>query len=109
MELELATIADWIASAAWPLGRVAGLVMTAPIFTATAVPMRIRAALVVLLTVILLPLAPLLASTLLGQHITTLQLGQFLFEVHAKQDYRSYPLSAFSCLQNKSCRLTADS
>jgi len=58
MELDLATIADWIASAAWPLGRVAGLVMTAPIFTATAVPMRIRAALVVLLTVILLPLAP---------------------------------------------------
>src|SRR5699024_8539306 len=58
VELDLAHVADWIASAAWPLGRVAGLVMTAPIFTATAVPVRIRAALVVLLTVILLPLAP---------------------------------------------------
>lgn len=58
MELDLARIADGIASAAWPLGRVAGLVMTAPVFAATAVPVRVKAALVVLLTIVLLPLAP---------------------------------------------------
>ena len=79
MELDLAHVADWIASAAWPLGRVAGLVMTAPIFTATAVPMRIRAALVVLLTVILLPLAPRDASvqplSLAGMSVMVVQVG----------------------------------
>jgi len=58
MELDLSRLADWIATAAWPLGRVTGLVMTAPIFAATTVPMRVRVGLVVLLTVVMLPLAP---------------------------------------------------
>ena len=79
MELDLARIADWIASAAWPLGRVAGLVMTAPIFTATAIPMRVRAALVVLLTIILLPLAPRDGSvqplSLAGMSVMVVQVG----------------------------------
>ena len=43
MELDLATIADTVASAAWPLGRVTGLVMTAPIFAAATVPMPLSA------------------------------------------------------------------
>jgi len=79
MELDLARTADWIASAAWPLGRVSGLVMTAPIFAASAVPMRIRVALVVLLTVILLPLAPRDAAvaplSLAGFGVTVVQVG----------------------------------
>lgn len=63
MEIDLARLADWIASAAWPLGRVTGLVMTAPVFAANGVPMRVRAALVLVLTVVVLPLAPRDAAT----------------------------------------------
>lgn len=63
MELDLARLADWMASAAWPLGRVTGLVMTAPVFAANGVPMRVRAALVLVLTVVVLPLAPRDAAT----------------------------------------------
>jgi flagellar biosynthetic protein FliR len=58
MDLDLSTIADTVASAAWPLGRVTGLVMTAPIFAAATVPMRVRVAFVVMLTVVMLPLSP---------------------------------------------------
>jgi len=58
MPLDLSHVADWIAGAAWPLGRVTGLVMTAPIFAANMVPVRVRVALVLMLTIVLLPTLP---------------------------------------------------
>jgi flagellar biosynthetic protein FliR len=58
MALDLSVVADALASAAWPFGRVSGFVMTAPMFSANLLPMRVRVAFVVLLTVVVLPLAP---------------------------------------------------
>lgn len=58
MEFELARITEWVAAAVWPLGRVGGLVMVAPVFGATVIPRRVRAALIVVLTIIMIPLVP---------------------------------------------------
>lgn len=48
----------WLSGMLWALGRVGGFCMTAPIFNATVMPMRIRVAIMVLLTMVLSPLAP---------------------------------------------------
>jgi flagellar biosynthesis protein FliR len=58
MELELSQVTEWVSAAALPLGRVAGLVMVAPIFSSKSIPRRVRAAFVVMLTIVLIPLAP---------------------------------------------------
>ncbi|MFK2893347.1 flagellar biosynthetic protein FliR [Dyella flagellata] len=42
----------------WALGRVGGFCMAAPIFNATVMPARIRAAIIIMLTLVLAPLAP---------------------------------------------------
>lgn len=42
----------------WPLFRVAGLIMTAPVFAAKTVPVRVRLGLSVAITVMILPIMP---------------------------------------------------
>ncbi len=58
MELDLNQASTWVSAAALPLGRVGGLIMVAPIFSSNAIPRRIRAALIVMLTIVLIPLVP---------------------------------------------------
>jgi flagellar biosynthetic protein FliR len=56
--IELAALIHWLSGMFWALGRVGGFCMTAPIFNATVMPARIRAALIIVLTLVLSPLAP---------------------------------------------------
>jgi len=51
-------ITAYIGTLLWPLFRVAGLVMTAPIFAARTVPVRVRLGLSVAITVMILPIMP---------------------------------------------------
>lgn len=58
MTIELAALIHWLSGMLWALGRVGGFCMAAPIFNATVVPARIRAAMIIVLTLVLAPLAP---------------------------------------------------
>ncbi|WP_049623796.1 flagellar biosynthetic protein FliR [Frateuria defendens] len=54
----LAALQAWVGSLLWVMARVGGLCLTAPVLGATTIPARIRVGLVVMLTLVLLPLAP---------------------------------------------------
>ncbi len=56
MDLELSRITDWLISAIWPLGRVIGIMLVGPIFSAAVVPARVRVAAAVILTLTMAPL-----------------------------------------------------
>ncbi|MDE2307982.1 MAG: flagellar biosynthetic protein FliR [Xanthomonadaceae bacterium] len=58
MALDLARLPIWLGGLLWALGRVGGLFLTAPVFSARMLPVRIKVALVVVLTMVLAPLAP---------------------------------------------------
>jgi flagellar biosynthetic protein FliR len=58
IDVDLAELVRWVGSLMWALGRVGGLVMAAPVFGSTTMPVRIRVAVVVVLTAVLAPLAP---------------------------------------------------
>jgi len=51
-------IATYVGTLLWPLFRVAGMIMTAPVFAARTVPVRVRLGLSVAITVMILPLMP---------------------------------------------------
>jgi flagellar biosynthetic protein FliR len=53
-----ADIASWIATLLWPFTRVAAMVAIAPVFGARMVPLRVRLAIALLLTWVVLPLIP---------------------------------------------------
>ncbi|HZX71189.1 MAG TPA: flagellar biosynthetic protein FliR [Rhodanobacter sp.] len=75
--LDLALLPAWLGSFFWSLGRVSGLFLVAPIFSATVVPVRIRVGLMVVVTLVLAPLAPVAIDPLSGAGIATLA-GQVL-------------------------------
>jgi flagellar biosynthesis protein FliR len=56
--IEMSALIYWLSGMLWALGRVGGFCMVAPIFSATVMPMRIRVAIMVVLTMVLAPLAP---------------------------------------------------
>jgi flagellar biosynthesis protein FliR len=56
--IEMSALIYWLSGMLWALGRVGGFCMIAPIFSATVMPMRLRVAIMVLLTMVLSPLAP---------------------------------------------------
>jgi len=56
--IDLAQLPLWVGRAMWVLARVAGVCLVAPVFGATSAPAQLRIGLVVLLTLVLLPLAP---------------------------------------------------
>jgi flagellar biosynthetic protein FliR len=58
MEIQAAQITGWVTAFLWPLLRVSGMVMVAPVFGANVVPVRIRVVLALALTVLVAPLAP---------------------------------------------------
>lgn len=51
-------ITAWVGSLLWPMFRISSLLMVAPVFGARVVPMRIKIALSVAVTVLLVPLLP---------------------------------------------------
>jgi len=51
-----ADITAWVGSYLWPLFRVGGLVMTAPVFGSKPLPVRIRLALAVAITMVIAPI-----------------------------------------------------
>ena len=58
MVIKSAELTQFIGIFLWPLFRVAGLIMTAPIFGAKTVPVRARLGLSVAVTVLVMPLLP---------------------------------------------------
>jgi flagellar biosynthesis protein FliR len=56
--IEMSALIYWLSGMLWALGRVGGFCMVAPIFSATVMPMRIRVAIMLVLTMVLAPLAP---------------------------------------------------
>ena len=53
-----ADIVAWLGTLLWPLFRIAAMVMTAPVFGAQTVPVRVRLVLALALTVLTVPLLP---------------------------------------------------
>ena len=51
-------ITAYVGTLLWPLFRVAGLIMTAPVFAAKTVPVRVRLGLSIAITVMILPIMP---------------------------------------------------
>ena len=75
--LDLAQIPAWLGSLFWAMGRVSGLMLIAPVFSARMISARIRLALVVMLTLVLAPLAPVSIDLLSGAGVAMLA-GQVL-------------------------------
>jgi flagellar biosynthetic protein FliR len=70
--LDLAQVPLWLGSLFWAIGRVSGLCLVAPVFSATVVPARIRIGVVVVLSLVLAPLAPTTIDPLSGAGVATL-------------------------------------
>lgn len=77
MALDLAQLPIWLGSLLWALGRVGGLFLVAPVFSARMLPARIKVGLVVVLTMVLAPLAPTRIDLLSASGVATLA-GQVL-------------------------------
>lgn len=58
MNFELAQLQSLIAALLWPLARISGLMLTAPVLGARTIPARVRVGLALVLTLVLMPLAP---------------------------------------------------
>lgn len=58
MELEASRITGWLTALLWPLLRVSGLLLVAPVLGANVVPARVRIVLALALAVMVSPLAP---------------------------------------------------
>ena len=55
MNFEYSTVSGWVSSLYWPLVRVAGMVMVAPVLGGNYIPVRIRVGLTVLITMLVAP------------------------------------------------------
>lgn len=53
-----AEITAWVGAYFWPMVRIGGMVMTAPVFGAKPIPVRIRLALTLAITAVVVPLLP---------------------------------------------------
>ncbi|XRD91050.1 flagellar biosynthetic protein FliR [Dyella nitratireducens] len=62
----------------WALGRVGGFCMAAPVFNATVMPARIRAALIIVLTLVLAPLAPTQMDLLSASGVATMAMQMLI-------------------------------
>lgn len=58
MQIEATQLTGWLAALLWPLLRISGLVLVAPIFGANVVPARAKVVLSLSLAVLVAPLAP---------------------------------------------------
>ncbi|PKM01742.1 MAG: flagellar biosynthetic protein FliR [Gammaproteobacteria bacterium HGW-Gammaproteobacteria-6] len=55
MTLTFAMLAEWMQRLMWPMGRIVGFMLIAPLFSAMTIPRRVRVGLVVALAVLLAP------------------------------------------------------
>jgi len=58
VNFELAQLQTLIAALLWPLARISGLMLTAPVLGARTIPVRVRVGIALVLTLVLMPLAP---------------------------------------------------
>ncbi|MCE5231824.1 MAG: flagellar biosynthetic protein FliR [Mizugakiibacter sp.] len=58
MQIELADLVAWAERVAWPLGRVGGLMLTAPALGGRNIPARVRVAFALLLALLIAPTLP---------------------------------------------------
>lgn len=72
MPLDLGQLEGWVGSACWAMARISGLMLLAPIFSATTIPVRIRLGITLVLTIVLAPLAPLDIRPLSAAGVATL-------------------------------------
>lgn len=70
--LDLAQLPTWLGSLFWAMGRVGGLCLVAPVFSATVLSAQIRIGLVLVLTLVLAPLAPATIDPLTGSGLVTM-------------------------------------
>jgi len=56
MDIPISAIAEWAQRLAWPLGRIVGFMLVAPVLSAMTVPLRVRIGLALALAVLLAPL-----------------------------------------------------
>ncbi|HEY8585915.1 MAG TPA: flagellar biosynthetic protein FliR [Rhodanobacter sp.] len=75
--LDLSLIPAWLGSLFWALGRVTGLFLVAPVFSAAVISARVRVGVLVVLTLVLAPLAPVTIDPLSGDGVATMA-GQVL-------------------------------
>lgn len=75
--LDLSLVPAWLGSLFWAMGRVTGLFLVAPVFSATVISARIRLGVLVVLTLVLAPLAPVSIDPLSGEGVATMA-GQIL-------------------------------
>lgn len=78
LALDPALLQPWIGALLWTLARVGGLCLVAPVLGAAVIPARIRVGVAVLLTLVLLPLAPPSAIDPLGAAGVAAMAGQLL-------------------------------
>ncbi|HWU76141.1 MAG TPA: flagellar biosynthetic protein FliR [Rhodanobacter sp.] len=78
--LDLAQLPQWFGGLFWAMGRVGGLCLVAPVFSATVLSARVKIGLVLMLTLVLAPLAPTTIDPLSGTGVATL-VGQILVGV----------------------------
>lgn len=58
MNYDLDQLQTLIAALLWPLARISGLMLTAPVLGARTIPVRVKVGLALVLTLVLMPLAP---------------------------------------------------
>lgn len=75
--LDLAQLPVWLGSLLWAMGRIGGLCLVAPVFSSMVIPLRVRAAVVMVLTMVLAPLAPATIDPLSADGVATMA-GQIL-------------------------------
>ncbi|MGF6709983.1 flagellar biosynthetic protein FliR [Luteibacter sp. W1I16] len=72
MPIDVGQLEAWVGGASWAFARVSGLLLVAPVLSATMIPVRIRLGLALLLTMVLAPLAPLDIQPISAQGVATL-------------------------------------
>jgi len=55
VQIELTTLQTLVGTAMWTVARVAGIALTAPVFSTPTVPRQVRAAFVIMISIILIP------------------------------------------------------
>lgn len=70
--VQLVQLQAWLGGLLWAFGRVSGMCLVAPIFSATMVPMQVRLVVALTLTAVLAPLAPANIDLLTGDGLVSM-------------------------------------
>ena len=72
IDVDLSQLPAWLGGLFWAMGRVGGLFLVAPVFSAVALSARVRISLVLVLTLVLAPLAPTTIDLMSAAGVATL-------------------------------------